>query len=885
MRGSRRTDVMGGADQQRRALLLGLVEVMQPVEHLGEEDRARVFAMCHAASTSGNVEDRSWLGWVERGFMGVEVILDQQHLHITSDDISVSRHNLAELCAIIKVQGNEGHLVFIGQCQVKESRLAVVLDMMSDLDAQQLENDVRERLCQRVPPCTCPSAPQDTKSQGVTPRASPSTSTSNSHTPGNSDSQHAHQTLQHASVSPAPPGISGVGRLALGATGLTKPPPPAKPVLPRAPDSIAPPRWRPPLVSMPDAATLTATPLCLISRSPVLLVATRPVSTSGVSTSAEANHTAVTPSVSSSVVASSPVSTQPVSFPVTSQLSAQTVSTQAGSTPTVSTFTMSSQSVSTPLVSTPRICTTTVSTTTVSNPPVAMRRFYVPAVFTKPMSVPAVSAKPVSTPTISTQTVSTPKVSARPLSFPKAFTPLVAIRPVSTRPVTSTVSTRPVSTPTVSARRVSIPKVLTRLVSLPTASATSVSTSAESTSIVSTIPVSTSTMSTSTGSNNPVTTSVSITLASTTAVTPPATLSSAAPPVSTQSTSVHERRPSIVSSSSQEEESNINEKVELLLGALDVDESQYLYMPGLKPPQEQDSSSSLEQELCSFLENEREYLNILERIAEARKTVTSELHNLLNGSDRLADFHEDLYRDLYQEFPSSRGIVQAFLSRKEELDLYRYYIMNAPQVAVLLGQQPEEVSKQHPTLEADIKSSWKRIHFYFMTFEKLLKIVPAEEQQLVQKLVNLLRETNRQGDSGILIDSVSGAPFSLHTLGTLLLHTLFTIKESSGILSSKTKYHVLLFEEMMVIVLPKKKKYQYKDHLPLRQMNLLPQANSDEAAFIMELVQGGNKKNKKYTFRPRQQEAKDVWVAEISRLHSKYQDEIERLRQLRCGHQ
>lgn len=265
--------------------------------------------------------------------------------------------------------------------------------------------------------------------------------------------------------------------------------------------------------------------------------------------------------------------------------------------------------------------------------------------------------------------------------------------------------------------------------------------------------------------------------------------------------------------------------------------------------------------------------------------MASELQNLLRGSERLADFHDDLYRDLYQEFPSSHGIAQVFLSRKEELDQYRYYIMNAPQVASQLGQQTEEVTRQHPTLEADIKTSWKRVHFYFMTFERLVKIVPAEEQQLMQKVVDLLRETNRRGDSGILIDAVSGAPFSLLTLGTLLLHSLFTIKDSSGMLSSRTKYHVLLFEEMMVIVLPKKEKYQYKDHLPLRQLNLLPQPNSDKSTFVLELVQGGNKRNRKYTFRPRQQEAKDVWVAEISRLHLTYEEEVERLRKLRCGYQ
>lgn len=313
-------------------------------------------------------------------------------------------------------------------------------------------------------------------------------------------------------------------------------------------------------------------------------------------------------------------------------------------------------------------------------------------------------------------------------------------------------------------------------------------------------------------------------------------------------------------------------------------ESEYLYIPGMEPPQEQDSSKNLEQELTSLLENERQYLDTLQKIIVARKTLTSELQDLLKGCNRLFNFHDALYQSLCQEFPSSAGIARVFLSHKDEFDQYRYCIMNAPKVVLQLGQRTEEVVRQHPTLETDVKSSWKRMHFYFMTFERLRKIVPAEEQSLVQKVVDLLREINRQGDSGILVDAVSGAPFSLHTLGTLLLHSLFTIKDPSGMLGSKTKYHVLLFEEMIVIVLLKKEKYQYKNHFPLRQLNLIPQTDSDKETFVLELVQGGNKKNRKYTFRPRQPEVKTAWVEEISRLHLKYESQVERLRKLRSGY-
>ncbi|KAG0714970.1 hypothetical protein GWK47_013041 [Chionoecetes opilio] len=684
---------------------------------------------------------------------------------------------------------------------------------------------------------------------------------------------------------------------------------------------------------MPSTLTLAANPLHLTSRSSVSLVATRPVSTSRASISAAASQPAVASSVSSLLASTPSVSTRPVSFPkkinwqhVTSA-SNPTMSTRPGSTPMVfsrpaSTAVVSSRSASTAAVSsrlgsTAAVSTRPMSTAAVFTRPMSTAEVSIAAVSsrfvptatrpTQPISSPKVSSGLVSTPLVSTaractpivstpkvtarpmptvtmscRTVSIPDVSTRPLSFTKTFTPLVSS--VSTQPVSSTMvrsmvtgqDTRPVSTPTVSIQPISIPKVITPLMSVPRVSGTTKSISMSPTTSVSASTVST----------NPVPPStVPITLVSAPVVTSLSkSLSSSVLSLFTRSSPGQNNQSSKVSSGSQEKESNSNDKVDIILEAPKGEESEqlYIYSADLQPPLRKDSSASLEHELCSFLENEHQYLNTLKRINDAKKVLTSELQNLLIGSDRLADFHNDLYRNLYQEFPSSSGIAQVFLSSKEELDQYRYYIMNAPQVASQLGQQTEIV-QQHPDLEADIKSSWKRLHFYFMTFEKLVKIVPPEEQQLVQKVVDLLRETNRQGDSGILIDAVKGAPFNLHTLGPVVLHNLFHIKDSSGMLSSRMKYHVLLFEEMLVILLPKKEKYRYRDHLLLRQLNLLPQSNSDEATFVLELEQGAKKRKRKYTFRPRQQEAKAVWVAEFSRLLLKYEEEVERLRQLRWG--
>lgn len=90
----RRVGVMDSPGQHI-ALLLGLVEVTRPVTPLDEEAQARVFTMCHAASTGGSVEDPSWLGRLERGLMGVEVITDQKHLHVISNEVLVGEKCMA----------------------------------------------------------------------------------------------------------------------------------------------------------------------------------------------------------------------------------------------------------------------------------------------------------------------------------------------------------------------------------------------------------------------------------------------------------------------------------------------------------------------------------------------------------------------------------------------------------------------------------------------------------------------------------------------------------------------------------------------------------------------------------------------------------------------
>lgn len=90
-----------GSEGPRRALLLGLVEVRQPLDQLDEDGQTRMFALCHTASIAGHVDDTDWLGWHERGLMGVEVALDQDHLQVTSNEVLVGDGNVLPCYQIV----------------------------------------------------------------------------------------------------------------------------------------------------------------------------------------------------------------------------------------------------------------------------------------------------------------------------------------------------------------------------------------------------------------------------------------------------------------------------------------------------------------------------------------------------------------------------------------------------------------------------------------------------------------------------------------------------------------------------------------------------------------------------------------------------------------
>ncbi|KAK3890061.1 hypothetical protein Pcinc_005976 [Petrolisthes cinctipes] len=298
---------------------------------------------------------------------------------------------------------------------------------------------------------------------------------------------------------------------------------------------------------------------------------------------------------------------------------------------------------------------------------------------------------------------------------------------------------------------------------------------------------------------------------------------------------------------------------------IDAEEIERIYTRS-KPVQNQKSIKSREMVIEELLKNERNYICCLNRLKKARKSLKPELQNLLRGIEGLFDIHDKMYFNLYSGYDSCSKIAEVFTSFQEQLNSYKYHLMNAPKISEKLKMVPEEVITQHPTLKTDIKNTWTRLHYYFMSLERMSESAMDDEKTVMQEAVEMLRNMNKQADSGCLIDAVKDAPFSLHTLGPLLLHSTFLIKGFSIIRKNWTKHEVLLFSDMIVTLVPQKNIFLYRDHFLTKQLNLMNSDLPDEKHFVLELVAGGQKRNKKFTFRSSTADAKTAWVKELTRI-------------------
>ncbi|XP_064092398.1 uncharacterized protein LOC135205562 [Macrobrachium nipponense] len=287
---------------------------------------------------------------------------------------------------------------------------------------------------------------------------------------------------------------------------------------------------------------------------------------------------------------------------------------------------------------------------------------------------------------------------------------------------------------------------------------------------------------------------------------------------------------------------------------------------------------SLKSFINRFLMNDFAYIETIERISNARNSLPPKMKILLRGVENLYETHVRMYHDLSASGDSCTKIANVFISNKERLEFYKYYMLNAPEICNHLLDLPDTVKANHPQLEDDIKSTWKRLHYYYTTLENMLSLSQEEEKDPITVAIYLIKNLNLQADSGILLDYVREAPYNLHLKKPLLLHNLFKIKGPS---LKGSFFHALLFSEMIVITAPRGDYYVYQKDIYIQQIIFRDKKQSNK--FILEMDLGRNKIKATYTFKTNEVGVKEAWFNEIKRLKYTIAEKERTERNMRFG--
>ncbi|KAK4324140.1 hypothetical protein Pmani_005143 [Petrolisthes manimaculis] len=260
----------------------------------------------------------------------------------------------------------------------------------------------------------------------------------------------------------------------------------------------------------------------------------------------------------------------------------------------------------------------------------------------------------------------------------------------------------------------------------------------------------------------------------------------------------------------------------------------------LEAEEETPPETTLEEDIKAFIKDEFNFKNIIWRIREAKPMLTPGLKHLLKGTETLADIHNDMYIELYEGYTScsSGKIAEVFLSRTDQLERYKYYLLNSPKMLRLIQNQPEDIKRLFPKLNEDIQSSWKRLQFYQKSVEKMMDVAPLDQQPALGNVLAILKDLNREGDSGIIMEAVTGAPFSVYEYVPLLLHSSFRVR-CVGLKDMKSLCHLMLFPKILIITQPTDEGYHYLFHLHLPSLKILPSKHDKQRSFILKTKKGG----------------------------------------------
>ncbi|CAL4063995.1 unnamed protein product [Meganyctiphanes norvegica] len=270
-----------------------------------------------------------------------------------------------------------------------------------------------------------------------------------------------------------------------------------------------------------------------------------------------------------------------------------------------------------------------------------------------------------------------------------------------------------------------------------------------------------------------------------------------------------------------------------------------------------------------LLNDEYMYLETTKLLAVGKDSFPEEIQLLLEPLESLPEFHDNLYRSLYDGLNDSSIIAKAFLDRIDSFPLYESILVNSFEVERIINILPESEKTSFVHLLEPLKIARRRLQFYFTILDSMLKLTPSRNNTL-QEAADMIRGYCQRADTTILISSIRNSPINLHVFKPLLLHSCFNM---TGCKLEETKmYRVLLFETLMVVTVVNK---HYNDYLFDIRIELA-HLKSDEGDNIFSLeIEKSVFKNEKYVFKTTENCIKKMWCKEIADIQNKYLEKVE----------
>lgn len=313
---------------------------------------------------------------------------------------------------------------------------------------------------------------------------------------------------------------------------------------------------------------------------------------------------------------------------------------------------------------------------------------------------------------------------------------------------------------------------------------------------------------------------------------------------------------------------------------ISVEDSERIYMnKSIRQIKKPSKSSTSREEINRFLLEDNNHIEKLSRINMAREDMQYQLQNHLRGTQALCKVHQDIHEELKECGDSYSKISKVLIKYKEQFESHIYYVKKATEINNNLSTLSNDLLKKYPGIKEDIRCSWKILNFYLLNLESFQKKAPEEDKPALTEAIKMLRDLSRQADTEVLLDGVKGAPYPLHSLGSLLLHSSFQV--TGPLLKRDLSIRVLLFPKTIVITQHKNNKYEFLLDLPIMQSYFGPLKQEQSKSFSIEVNYGGIQGKKTYTFTATTKDVKEVWVSEIAQLMGQFAEEEKKIQNKR----